>query len=215
MRIQVEPGTRIIDAARRAGVPVETPCNGLGLCGKCGVEVAGPGSRVLACRTVVENSASYIVRNYDEENNSLRILSEGNNFAYERKPFISKKHINGKTEVYGGGLLLGVEEGDTTASLYGLAVDIGTTTIVASLVDLQTGTSLASESALNPQSRYAQDVLGRIHFAGKNGGMDILYRAFIETLSSMIESLAGKAGIERRNIYEAVYSGNTTMLHLA
>jgi uncharacterized 2Fe-2S/4Fe-4S cluster protein (DUF4445 family) len=213
--VQVDPGTKIIDAARRAGIKIETPCNGTGVCGKCGVQIAETGTHVLACRSVIENGAFYIVRNYDEENSSLRILSEGIDFEYKRKPFISKKYVNQKTEVYGGADLLGIEEGNTSASVYGLAVDIGTTTVAASLVDIQTGKTLASESALNPQSRYAQDVLGRIHFAGKNEGLSVLYGAFIETLNAMIETLTGKTGINARNLYEVVYSGNTTMLHLA
>jgi uncharacterized 2Fe-2S/4Fe-4S cluster protein (DUF4445 family) len=213
-------GANILEAARRAGIKIETPCGGIGVCGKCGVGIEGTGDFVPACRTAVENNAVYIVKNYEEENNSLRILSGGIGFTHGLNPFISKKYASkkyatGKTEVYGGGVLLGVEEGDTTASLYGLAVDIGTTTIVVSLADLQTGKTPASESALNPQSLYAQDVLGRIHFAGKGRGLNVLYNAFIEALNGMIETLAGKTGINTLNIYEVVYSGNTTMLHLA
>jgi uncharacterized 2Fe-2S/4Fe-4S cluster protein (DUF4445 family) len=213
--IQAEKGIKIIEAAGKAGFKIETPCNGAGSCGKCGVEIAGGGKFVLACQTSVEEDAAFIVKNYESENKSLRILSEGNAFEYELKPFISKKYLEGKTEIYGGKELLGIEEGDTSAFLYGLAVDIGTTTIVASLVNIQSGKTLATESALNPQSDYAQDVLGRIHFAGKGDGLTVLYRAFINTLNDMISALTKKTGTDSRNIYEIVYSGNTTMLHLA
>lgn len=207
-------GVTILEAARLAGIKIETPCGGIGVCGKCDVRIAGTRDNVPACRTAVEDNAAYIVKNYDEENKSLRILSGGVSFTYGRKAFVSKKYANGKTEVYGGGILTGIEEGDTSAFLYGLAVDIGSTTIVAALLDLQTGETLASESALNPQSHYAQDVLGRIHFAGK-GGLDILYSALIETLNALIETLSVKTGVDPFYIYEVVYSGNTTMLHLA
>jgi uncharacterized 2Fe-2S/4Fe-4S cluster protein (DUF4445 family) len=213
--VKAEKGQKIIEAARRAGVKIETPCNGLGICGKCGVHNAITGELILACQGVIENDASYIVRDYEDENESLKILSEGSSFEYSLEPFISKRFINGKTEVYGGGELLGIEEGDTRFLLYGLAVDIGTTTIVSNLVDIANGKTLASVSALNPQSNYAQDVLGRIHFAGKNDGLRILYKVFIEKLNQIIGELIRKTNILPANIYETVYSGNTTMLHLA
>jgi ferredoxin len=73
--LKVESGVSILEAARRAGVNIETPCNGLGTCGKCKVETAGSGRQVLACQTVIEADASYIVRDYENENKSLRILS--------------------------------------------------------------------------------------------------------------------------------------------
>jgi uncharacterized 2Fe-2S/4Fe-4S cluster protein (DUF4445 family) len=213
--LSVERGISILEAARRGGVKIETPCNGLGTCGKCKVETADTRELVLACQTIIEKDASYIIRDYEHENKSLRILSTGTAFEYEKKTFISKKISGGNTIVYGGGAVLGIEEGDSTAIIYGLAVDIGTTTIVVDLIDIQSGKSAASESALNPQSNYAQDVLGRIHFAGKDNGLSLLYRAFVDILNSMIGELTKKAEIESRYIYEVVYSGNTTMLHLA
>ncbi|MDR2434752.1 MAG: ASKHA domain-containing protein [Treponema sp.] len=213
--VQAEKGQKIIEAARRGGINIETPCNGLGLCGKCAVRDGGTGEFLLACQRTIERDAAYIVRDYENENDSLRILSEGSSFDYPLEPFITKRFVNGKTEVYGGNELWGVEDGDTTGPLYGLAVDIGTTTLVANLIDIKTGKCLASVSALNPQSHYAQDVLGRIHFAGKGDGLSVLYQAFIGKLNLMIAELTQKAGIAPAHIYEIVYSGNTTMLHLA
>jgi uncharacterized 2Fe-2S/4Fe-4S cluster protein (DUF4445 family) len=187
----------------------------MGICGKCGVSAAGGGENVLACQTKIKDGAVYHVRDYDAENRSLRILSEREFFEYKRIPFIAKEYRGENTEVYGGGVLLGIEEGDTSAFMYGLAVDIGTTTLAAELVDIHSGKTAAAESALNPQTNYAQDVLGRIHFAGRDGGLAVLHDAFVEVLNAMILGLVKKAGIESRYIYEAVYSGNTTMLHLA
>ncbi|MDR1574570.1 MAG: ASKHA domain-containing protein [Treponema sp.] len=213
--VKAEKGQKIIEAARLGGIKIETPCNGLGLCGKCGVRGAGSGEFILACQEAIEKDAVYIVRDYENENDSLRILSGGSGFDYPLEPFISKRFVNGKTEIYGGDKLLGIEERDTGALLYGLAVDIGTTTLVANLVDIARGKSLASVSALNPQAHYAQDVLGRIHFAGKGDGLSVLYKAFIEKLNLMIGDLIQKTKVNPAHIYELVYSGNTTMLHLA
>jgi uncharacterized 2Fe-2S/4Fe-4S cluster protein (DUF4445 family) len=173
------------------------------------------GRETLACRHSVEEDARVLVRDYAEENKTLQILTGGGGFAFEHKPFITKKFQGGKTLVYGGGALLGEEPGDTTRSVYGLAVDIGTTTLAAALVDLLDGKTLASESALNPQAAYAQDVLGRIRFASNAEGLQTLCRAFSGALETMIQALTEAAGVEREHLYEAVYSGNTTMLHLA
>jgi uncharacterized 2Fe-2S/4Fe-4S cluster protein (DUF4445 family) len=211
--VAVERGTTALEAARRAGIALESPCNATGVCGKCKVTIAG--QETLACQYPVEEDTSIEVRDYAEDNRSLRILTEGGGFAFEHKPFITKQFLGGKTLVYGGAALLGEEPGDTTGSVYGLAVDIGTTTLVAALVDLRSGKTLALESALNPQAAYAQDVLGRIRFAANDGGLQTLHNAFAEALETMIRALTEAAGAAREHIYEAVYSGNTTMLHLA
>lgn len=211
--IIVEQGLTILEAARRAGVTIESPCNALGSCGKCRVHT-GSGS-VLACQTPVEKDLVVSLPDYAGENQSLQILSRGSDFTYEKQPCISKRFRDGKTLVYGGETLLGEEAGDTTAEQYGLAVDIGTTTLVTALVDLWGGKTLALESVLNPQAAYAQDVLGRIHFASQGEGLFVLHRAFLEALEQMIRTLTETNRVRREHIYEVVYSGNTTMLHLA
>jgi uncharacterized 2Fe-2S/4Fe-4S cluster protein (DUF4445 family) len=235
--VPVEAGVTVLEAARRAGITVESPCNGSGSCGKCkvgvkpvhGKETAHGVETVMACQRTVDSDIEIFVRDYDDDNKSLQILTGGSNFLYEHHPFITKKpiHTNGtadmvektgaveKTGVYGGVELLGVEEGDTSGETYGLAVDIGTTTLVTALVNLQTGAVLALESSLNPQAVYAQDVLGRIHFASTEQGLATLHEAFTGALNGMIAALTRKTGVKREHIYEAVYSGNTAMLHIA
>ena len=193
--VAVERGTTVLEAARRAGIALESPCNATGVCGKC--KVAIDGRETLACQYGVEEDTRVEVRDYAEDNRSLQILTEGGGFVFEHKPFITKKFLDGKTLVYGGGALLGEEPGDTTESLCGLAVDIGTTTLVAALVDLRSGKTLALESALNPQAAYAQDVLGRIRFASDPGGLQTLHNAFSEALETMIQSLTERAGVAR------------------
>ena len=88
--------------------------------------------------------------------------------------------------VYGGDTLLGEEPGDTTNAVYGLSVDIGTTTVVTALIDMLTGEELASASALNPQSLHAQDVLTRIKFASNPEGLRIMYDGITEEINRMI-----------------------------
>jgi uncharacterized 2Fe-2S/4Fe-4S cluster protein (DUF4445 family) len=211
--ITIPSGTTILEAARLAEVTIESPCDGIGSCGKC--KVGTSGGVLLACQYHVHEDMEVLVKDYGGENKSLQILAEGSTIDYAIQPFITKRVSGSTTEVYGGGRLLGIEEGNTASFVYGLAIDIGTTTLVTALVDLSNGKTVASESALNPQAAYAQDVLGRIHFASKDDGLTVLYHVFTEVLNTMILSLTKKAGVKSEHIYEAVYSGNTTMLHIA
>jgi len=96
-----------------------------------------------------------------------------------------------------------------------VAVDIGSTTIVASLIDLGTGSNVGAASTLNPQARHAQDVLSRIKLGSDAQGLALLNAEVIAEINRLITSLAIEAGIPRRRIYEAVLAGNTCMLHLA
>ncbi|MCS3900893.1 ASKHA domain-containing protein [Methanococcus voltae] len=97
---------------------------------------------------------------------------------------------------------------------YGIAIDIGTTTLVASLIDITTGNELCSESRINPQKQYGLDVLSRIDFAKKNdNGLKLLHNSIIDCINEMIAELSKKQGISNELIYEIAISANTTMLH--
>lgn len=110
--------------------------------------------------------------------------------------------------------LVGFEEGDTTEKIYGIAVDIGTTTVVARLVNLQTLDVVATVSAGNPQDRYGADVISRIGFAETDDRLKTLHETIVSCLNALFDEAAQKAGIQPKHIYEAVIAGNTTMNHL-
>ncbi|MBN2322337.1 MAG: DUF4445 domain-containing protein [Spirochaetes bacterium] len=113
------------------------------------------------------------------------------------------------------GGIIGIESGDTTDRLYGVAFDIGTTTVVGYLLDLNTGREVAVASRTNPQTSYGDDVITRIHFSGsKENGLKVLQKLIIGCINEIIEELAGSAGIEPAHIYEITTTGNTTMSHL-
>jgi uncharacterized 2Fe-2S/4Fe-4S cluster protein (DUF4445 family) len=230
--VSVEQGTTILDASRRAGVLIEAPCNGAGHCGKCTVQIplddlpqivvhvdapAGDSGKgvVLACHSEVYGDITVEVLRRAEE--GLRVISAGSGAQAEPNPFIVRRYdaTTLKTAILAGDRLLAAEQGDTTDRNYGLVVDIGTTTLVAALVDLASGWELASASALNPQSLHAQDVLSRIRFAADNDGLALLQRDLITELNRLVREVSAKAGIAGEQIYEAVFSGNTCMLHLA
>ncbi len=119
------------------------------------------------------------------------------------------------TGVFNGKDLIGIEAGDTTALIYGVAVDIGTTTVVTSLVDLKTGKELASASMLNPQKKFGLDVLTRITYSLENpeDGQKELQRIIVEGLNSLIRDMCSKSAVSIKNIYEISIAANCTMLH--
>ena len=111
--------------------------------------------------------------------------------------------------------LIDVEEGDTTQRCFGVGVDVGTTTMVASLLNLCDGRELAVVSRLNPQVSFGDDVLSRIHHSASCPDcLDELRQIVVREIASMIRALCDEAGIDARFIYEAAFAGNTTMEHL-
>lgn len=99
------------------------------------------------------------------------------------------------------------------AGLYGVAVDIGTTTLAGYLIDLTTGAELAVASALNPQKPWGDDVITRADYA-RSGGLDALQEAVTGEINAMIGSMCKKAQVNPASIYSVTLAGNTVMMHL-
>lgn len=110
--------------------------------------------------------------------------------------------------------IIDVEPGDTTARLYGLAVDIGTTTCSGVLVDLNTGEVVAEASGYNAQIRYGEDVISRIIYAGRGGGLRALQDRVVSTINNIIEDICRKVIISPADISYIMAAGNTVMSHL-
>jgi uncharacterized 2Fe-2S/4Fe-4S cluster protein (DUF4445 family) len=113
-------------------------------------------------------------------------------------------------------VLIDVQPGDTTARLYGIAFDLGTTTVVATLLDLSTGTPLAVASMLNKQQPFGADVITRISAIMMDpGAIDTLARLAHETLAELTADVCGQAGVDPREVCEVALAGNATMTHIA
>ena len=111
--------------------------------------------------------------------------------------------------------LIDFEPNDTSGSCYGIAFDIGTTTLVAGLLDLCTGEELALVARVNPQVGFGDDVLSRIEYASRSvENLRELRRCIAGAVSEMIDELCTSASVPRRCVYEVVFAGNTTMQHL-
>ncbi len=121
----------------------------------------------------------------------------------------------GVTAVVCGDELIAVEAGDTCERLYGLALDIGTTTVVGAIVNLNNGSVEAVQSALNGQAPFGADVISRVsHTMMEADGLAALHAAVIKTIDGLLDGLLAHCGVARERIYEVVAVGNATMLHL-
>jgi uncharacterized 2Fe-2S/4Fe-4S cluster protein (DUF4445 family) len=224
----VEPGSTLLAAARKARAPLEAPCDGAGICGKClvwldpemltalepGVDVHGgngQGALVLACDARVRADIAATIPDRGDKN--LAIVDHGLATVRSLTPHIAVVRASDGCTVWAGQELI-ASTLSTVANL-GIAVDIGTTTLVVALVDLESGDELAVASALNPQTAYGHDVLSRIHFAAGPDGLATMQLALVDGLNALIEQVCQRAGVEPGHIHEAVLGGNTCMLHIA
>jgi len=111
--------------------------------------------------------------------------------------------------------LLCLEKGDTTGALWGVAFDIGTTTVVGTLVNLGTGERGGVASRTNPQVHFGDDVVSRIRYCEQHAdGLAKLHRRVVDCLNDIILELTTDTGIDSDDIYEATAVGNTTMTHI-
>ena len=130
-------------------------------------------------------------------------------------PSLLRSGSDGLTLTLFDQMLLAVEAGDTRPQAYGMAFDIGTTTVVGYLVDLTSGEMLATASSLNPQSAFGGDLMSRIAYAQENPShVRTLHARIIQLLNGQVEEVCARAGIRRDQIYKVVVVGNTAMHHL-
>lgn len=126
-----------------------------------------------------------------------------------------REHDFKGTAVLSDHRLIGFEVGDTREHCFGVAFDVGTTTLVGELFNLCDGTKLGVVSRVNPQVSFGDDVLSRIrHATVTAGGLEEMRVALAGELTTMIAALCKSAGVKCGHIYAAAFAGNTTMEHV-
>jgi len=120
------------------------------------------------------------------------------------------------TAVLHNGKVIALEQGDTTDSIYGVAIDIGTTTVVCSLIDMKTGEELGHASEINAQKFFGLDVLTRITYEIENpeDGREKLQKAIVGSINKMVRSVCDRNGLTQDQIYEISVGANCTMMHM-
>jgi len=299
VKISVDEGTNLLDAAAKAGVYMHAFCGGDGVCGKCKVKIeqgrvtSSPAKGLtgkdrdqgfrLACQTrvgddlvvripdivtkdgkalrrkpittraVSTRSLEALVGEWEvappvekrflqlekptlENNESdlqriIRAIKKGchdcDDPSYDhpellqRLPFILREADWRVTVILLRGKraeepdrIIAVEPGDTTGALYGLAMDIGTTTVCGVLIDLNSGKVIAEGSAYNGQIAFGEDVISRIVYTQRPGGLTALQGKVVQTMNGVIEAVCNKVGINPHDISYIMAAGNTTMSHI-
>ena len=196
-QILIHSGATLIEAAGQAGIILNTVCGGKGTCKKCLVYLEPDAREVLACQYKIDSDLTVTIpagsRFFEQ-----RILTEGIDAGSRIQPDIYKKYLRE----------------DSAAPILGLAVDLGTTTVVARLIDMSGGECLATEAALNPQTRFGDDVISRIAYAQTGKEFAELHEAIIDCINDLTARLCTKAAVETNGIYEMCVAGNTTMSHI-
>jgi uncharacterized 2Fe-2S/4Fe-4S cluster protein (DUF4445 family) len=194
-QISIHAGATIIEAAGAAGIILNTVCGGKGICRKCLVKIEPDAEQVLACQYHIQKDLTITVppesRFFEQ-----KILEHGIDIQTRVRP-----------AVY-------AEKRDTKAEIFGLAVDIGTTTVVAKLVNMADTSCIATESALNPQIRYGDDCLSRIAYAQTDEKLSELQKLIIDCINDLTAKLCKEASINHTDICEVCVVGNTTMNHI-
>jgi len=110
--------------------------------------------------------------------------------------------------------IVSIEPGDTSEKNYGIALDIGTTTVTGQLVNLNTKEVLGTKGTHNKQASFGSDVITRIIYATEGAGLERLHHAVIDNINTIIQGLVKEHSISLSNINAVMCAGNTTMIHL-
>ena len=141
---------------------------------------------------------------YDEIDFTIELIRE-DNFK------VTITYIKKKNKI----TILNIESGNTENKLYGVAIDIGTTSVVVCLVDLYTKEIVDKASSGNAQIKYGADVIHRIVYSTKKNGLKELNEAIIEdTINPLLHSIYTKNNVDKDNVVSLVVAGNTTMTSL-
>ncbi len=109
--------------------------------------------------------------------------------------------------------IIDVQPGDTSNLNYGVAIDVGTTTVVASLLEMETSKVVDSEAVYNTQMKFGEDYIQRIIYAIQNDALDEMQRSIVTDINKLISTLVERNSIDLENITAIVCAGNTAMHH--
>jgi uncharacterized 2Fe-2S/4Fe-4S cluster protein (DUF4445 family) len=133
--------------------------------------------------------------------------------ALREKDFLVTVTLARPVNKKGKAMLVNIQPGNWSNRNFGLAIDIGTTTIYGNLLDLQSGEVLARHGEYNGQMSYGEDVISRIVYAEKEGGLSLMHTLMMDTINSIIRKLLNEADIDKDEISSITLAGNTAMTH--
>ncbi len=189
--IETEGNDSLLQILRTHGFELFTPCGGNGTCGKCKVWQKGEGS-ITACVHHVTESMEIILPDIKE----AQILVD--------------QHVHTLSVPFNPGPSMGL-----SYLPHGVAIDLGTTSLVFYLVNLVMGSVVETRAVLNPQAQFGGDVISRISYASeKEGGLQELQKVLLDSINEQLDHFVELSQITSDEIVKITVSGNTTMLHL-
>ena len=196
----------ILEFLREKNIHIDAACNGLGVCGKCkiklestdvsisegkllGEENIKSGYRLACMHSIEEADKEFILKSFESEKKPDSIV-----LTESFTPKIIHTNIQEK---------------------YGIAIDIGTTTVAMELIDLKNAKIISKVADVNSQVKFGFDVMSRIAFTLENKeGLSTLQKSIVDTLNTLINKLIDKSKIKKEDIAELAVSANTTMCHI-
>ncbi len=290
--VDVPADSSLLEAAKKAGISVEIPCGGNGLCGKCLVKIEYGAvcfdnngvlsqsmldeSFVLLCKTKILDEPVCVHMFSDLEKEKGKFSNNSDDLRFidrdlfpnltEIEPIVKKAAVEVASPVMGDGIadydrfkkavlsklggqdielplnllkvlpyklresdgkitlvfyrkenniyIVNIEQNNLTDNFYGIAVDIGTTTIAVQLVSMTNGIIIASKTDYNAQIECGLDVISRINYAKKPERLEELKTKVTDTINRILKDLIMSEGVDSNDIYNASVAGNTTMVHL-
>ena len=216
---EFDKGTKLLDALKILGLFMPAPCGGMGKCGKCKVKILrdysleatleekkllteveiNDGYR-LACKILLDRNITIIK---PAEAGIARIMTSGIGLDLRQYEKFTSKAQRVKAE-YQYNFLRNL----------GLALDIGTTTVVLYLSDLKSGKVIDIESSLNPQAAFGADVISRIHYVSNDAVLlNNMKNLIISEINQLTETVLIRNRLQSDSISRVVISGNTSMIH--
>ena len=203
--ISCEKGQNLLKVLLNEGIFVDNPCNGTGVCGKCKVCVKS--GEVSAVNATEKELLSQV-----ELEKGVRLSCMA---TVESDLEIELMQKERKHKVLTKGYIPEFEK-DVFEKGYGIAIDIGTTTVVTALIDLKSGKELSNASMINAQKHFGLDVLTRITYEYQYGekGIKELQQAIVNSINEMIDEVCEEAQVNKEEITEIHISANCTMAHM-
>jgi len=188
--ISVDKGENLLKIIQRSGYDFYAPCGGNGTCGKCRVSIMNEGV-VTSCLYPVNKDIEVIL----PDDREMKVLSSQYDHSTDVEPDIDDTY-------------------SLSDSPHGVAIDIGTTTIVYYFMDLKTGGITDIRSNVNPQVKYGADVISRINFTAEtNNGIEELQKQLVDNINFVIGKFCKKHNFSNSDIVKLSIVGNTVMLH--
>ena len=205
VKVSYKEGANLLQTLLDVGIFVDNACSGKGICGKCKV-------KVLKGSLSEPSETEKKVLKKQELEDGIRLSCLAEVLGDVEIALLQKER---KHKVLTGGYLPEFQR-DVYESGYGVAIDIGTTTVVTALIDLQTGKEIANASMINAQKHFGLDVLTRITYEYENPetGARELQEAIVKSINAMLGEVCQEADVDRSDIREIDVAANCTMMHM-